>query len=142
MIYLVSTVHFRGFMSTGKRTPSTDEVCDALNAIKERYPHLEATEVITSGMLEMPHAGIVWTQNLELPRHGVLGWMLPLVATLLYPRHTLCFSLLRCWRTRTCSLSLSCGLIVGRAWLALLATVRASRCCAGAGFPGCRWRSC
>mmetsp|Transcript_25773 Transcript_25773/g.57776 ORF Transcript_25773/g.57776 Transcript_25773/m.57776 type:complete len:92 (+) Transcript_25773:294-569(+) len=31
--------------ATGKKTPTTDEVCDALNAIKEAYPRLEATDM-------------------------------------------------------------------------------------------------
>jgi len=45
MIYLVTTPTFRSFMSTGRRTPSTEEVVDAINAIKARYPKLAATDV-------------------------------------------------------------------------------------------------
>jgi len=45
MIYSIQSQQFAAFMFTGRKTPTTDEVCDALNAIKEAYPTLEATDV-------------------------------------------------------------------------------------------------
>jgi hypothetical protein len=55
MIYEVQSAAFRSFLASGKRTPTTDEVCDALTAIKSQYPHLEATEVnTTTGEASLP----------------------------------------------------------------------------------------
>ena len=45
MIYSIRSAQFSAFLATGKRTPTTDEVCDALTAIKEAYPMLEPTDV-------------------------------------------------------------------------------------------------
>ena len=36
---------FAAFLYTGRKTPTTDEVCDALQKIRTDYPHLEATDV-------------------------------------------------------------------------------------------------
>jgi len=38
-------LQFAAFLYTGRKTPTTDEVCDALTRIRTDYPHLEATEV-------------------------------------------------------------------------------------------------
>jgi hypothetical protein len=45
MIYDVKSPQFASFMASGKKTPTTDEVCAALEAIKEAYPKLDATDV-------------------------------------------------------------------------------------------------
>jgi hypothetical protein len=45
MIYSTASPQFHNFLYTGKRTPTTDEVCAALDDIKTNYPDLEATEV-------------------------------------------------------------------------------------------------
>ena len=45
MIYPVHSPQFHAFMYTGRRTPTTDEVCAALDDIKNNNPDLEATEM-------------------------------------------------------------------------------------------------
>mmetsp|Transcript_52817 Transcript_52817/g.67726 ORF Transcript_52817/g.67726 Transcript_52817/m.67726 type:complete len:80 (+) Transcript_52817:73-312(+) len=45
MIYDTKSAQFASFMASGKKTPSTEEVYNALNAIKAAYPKLEATEM-------------------------------------------------------------------------------------------------
>eukprot|EP00616_Rhizochromulina_sp_CCMP1243_P007954 CAMPEP_0118962966 /NCGR_PEP_ID=MMETSP1173-20130426/1090_1 /TAXON_ID=1034831 /ORGANISM="Rhizochromulina marina cf, Strain CCMP1243" /LENGTH=72 /DNA_ID=CAMNT_0006911277 /DNA_START=61 /DNA_END=279 /DNA_ORIENTATION=- len=58
MIYYLKSPQFAGFLASGKHTPTTDEVVEALNDIKEAYPQMEATAMA------------------QLLRHKHPGWLL------------------------------------------------------------------
>ena len=42
---MVGSPQFQAFLYNGQMTPTTDQVCDALEEIKKNYPKLEATEM-------------------------------------------------------------------------------------------------
>ena len=55
MIYLVGSPQFQAFLHNGQMTPTTDQVCDALEEIKKNYPKLEATQMAAMLRQTKPH---------------------------------------------------------------------------------------
>jgi len=53
MIYDIRSAQYYGFLSSGKVTPTTDEVCDALGEIKKSHPHLDAVQM--ASQLQIMH---------------------------------------------------------------------------------------
>ena len=55
MIYLTSSHQYLSFMSTGKVTPTTDEVVEALEEIKKKFPNMAPDEARQPNLLAPYH---------------------------------------------------------------------------------------